>query len=162
MRFPNHVNPDHFLNLAEALSVTHEDVGNAWELSYAELREKLAVLGHQAVLYVVCGIQGSGKTTWVTNNASRFGATAVFLDGPLPSRQSRERALQVAREVGCSAVAVWINAPLELALSQNSLRPGLARIKESTVRRCYEQLEPPATTERFAKVIEVAPQRSAA
>jgi hypothetical protein len=84
----NHVNPDHFLNLAEATSISKEEVRAAWERAYGELHEKLSRIGPGGTLYLVCELQGGGKTTWINNNASIAGDRAVFLDGPLPSPQA--------------------------------------------------------------------------
>ena len=150
-------NPDKFLNLAEATSVSHDDVSNAWERTYAELALELNSKSDEYTLYLVCGIQGAGKTTWVKTNAERFGPSAVFLDGPLHSRQSRKRMFEIAQAAGCQVIAVWIKTPIELALERNSKRSGLARIKETTIRRAQEQLEPPTISEGFIQVIEVTP-----
>lgn len=61
MRLPNHFNPDHYLNLAEALVVTTEDVRAAWERPYAELQRHLLAVGPSATLYLAFSIQGAGK-----------------------------------------------------------------------------------------------------
>lgn len=161
MPLANHVNPDHFLDLEHAVHVGRDDVAAAWELAYSILETKLRVLGEAGTLYLVCGLQGAGKTTWIERNASRFGHTAVFLDGALPSRRHRARALGLAREAGCKAVAVWVNTPLEVSMAQNAMRAGLARIREETIRHVHEQLEPPSFEEGFAGVIEVTSGNSA-
>ena len=157
MPHPNHVSPDHFLNLEEADVVTKEQVASAWELAYGELKGKLVAAGEQAKLYVVFGLQGAGKSTWVAQNASLMGSGAVFLDGPLPSRRHRSRALGIASEVGCKAVAVWVNTPLEVARARNSTRRGLACIREEAILHVFEHLEPPSIQEGFVEVIEVLP-----
>jgi len=155
MRLANHFNPDHFLNLTEALAVTKEDVHAAWERTYAELRQSLLAIGSAGTLYLVFGLQGAGKTTWVHRNSPKLGPNSVFLDGPLPSSSKRARALCLAREAGCKAVAVWVDTPFEVALAQNSHRPGLARISQEAMRHVLGQLEPPTVAEGFAEVIHV-------
>jgi predicted kinase len=157
----NHVNPDHFLNLEKAEVVTREDVANAWEVAYKILAEQLAELGSAGTLYLVFGLQGGGKSTWVNENADFLGTNSLFLDGPLPSRRHRKRALGIAEAVGCTTVAVWVNTPLEVALAQNSTRSGLARIKEEAIRHVHENLEPPSIEEGFAKIIEVRRTKNA-
>ena len=157
MPHPNHVSPDHFLNLEEADVVTKEQVAAAWELAYGELRQKLFAAGERATLFVVFGLQGAGKSTWVAHNALLMGSSAVFLDGPLPSRRHRSRALGIASEVGCKAVAVWVNTPLNLARSRNSTRRGLACIREEAILHVFEHLEPPSLEEGFAEIVEVLP-----
>ena len=156
MPLPNHVNPDHFLALPHAVAVTKEHVRAAWERAYTELHQKLEVLGSLGTLYMVFGIQGGGKTTWVESNAPRLGPNAVFLDGPLPSRNHRARALVIAKEAGCKAVAVWVNTSFEVAWARNSIRPGLARIREEAMRHVQGQLEAPSVEEGFSQVIHVS------
>ncbi|HEX3139322.1 MAG TPA: AAA family ATPase, partial [Rhizobacter sp.] len=157
MPLPNHINPDHFLHLESAEVVTREDVANAWEASYKLLAEQLALLGKTGKLYLVFGLQGGGKSTWVAENATRLSSDSVILVGPLPSRRHRKRALAIAQEAGCKAIAVWVNTPLETALKQNAMRRGLARIKDEAVLHVHENLEPPSHEEGFAEIIEVKP-----
>lgn len=158
MPHPNHVSPDHFLNLEEADVVTKEQVAQAWEQAYGQLRQKLLSAGEEARLFVVFGLQGAGKSTWVAHNAPLLGESAVFLDGPLPSRRHRSRALGIASEVGRQAVAVWVNTPLEVAKSRNATRRGLACIREEAILHVFENLEPPSLEEGFVEVIEVLPR----
>jgi len=155
MPHPNHVSPDHFLNLEKADVVTKEQVASAWERAYVELRDRLLAAGDQAKLYVVFGLQGAGKSTWVAHNAPLMGSSAIFLDGPLPSRRHRSRALAIASEVGCKAVAVWVNTPLELAKARNATRRGLACIREEAILHVFEHLEAPSLEEGFSEIIEV-------
>jgi hypothetical protein len=157
MPHPNHISPDHFLNLEEAEVVTKEQVASAWERAYGELSQKLAAVGEGATLFLVFGLQGAGKSTWVAQNASHMGSRALFLDGPLPSRRHRSRALSIASEARCKAVAVWVNTPLELAKSRNAVRRGLACIREEAILHVFEHLEPPSLEEGFAEIIEVLP-----
>ena len=152
----NHVSPDHYLHLEVAQEVTRAQVAQAWEDAYAELKQKLLDAGQGATLYVVFGLQGAGKSTWVARHA--LGAPhAIFLDGPLPSRRHRQRALRIAAELGCPAVAVWINTPLELAMARNALRRGLACIQTEAILHVFEHLEPPTREEGFSDIIEVLP-----
>lgn len=155
MHHPRHINPDHYLNLEQALEVSREEVLAAWELAYAKLSAQLQELGSGATLYLVCGLQGAGKTHWVLQQLDKTGPDALFLDGALPSRRHRQRALALTKAAGCRAIAVWINTPLEQALAQNALRQGLARIREETILHVLEQFEIPDTEEGFASILEV-------
>jgi predicted kinase len=160
MPHPNHVGPDEFLDLEEAQAVTKEQVAAAWELAYERLRQRLLAVGQGATLYVVFGLQGAGKSTWISRSAPRLGERAVFLDGPLPSRRHRQRALGIAAEIGCRAVAVWVNTPIELAKARNATRRGLARIREEAIAHVFSNLEAPSVEEGFAEVLEVLPHES--
>jgi len=158
----HHIGPDQYLDLEHAEVVTREQVADAWERAYCTLEERLRAIGAGARLYVVFGLQGAGKSTWITHHAHTFGDHAVFLDGPLPSRRHRQRALDIAAAVGCAAIAVWINTPLDVARRQNATRRGLARIRDETIQHVFDHLEPPTLEEGFSDVIEVRPDLLAA
>jgi predicted kinase len=154
MRPSNCVDPDHFLDLSGEVELTREDLRAAWDRAYEVTQQKLRA-AETPVLYVVFGLQGAGKTTWVESNAHRLGPNAVLLSGPLPSRKQRERAVAVAKAIGARSVAVWINTPFEVCMSRIAERSGLARVREEAVRHVQERLEPPSTQEGFNEVIEV-------
>lgn len=86
-----------------------------------------------------------------------MGNAVIFLEGPLPSRRHRRRALAIASELGCKAIAVWINTPLETATERNATRRGLARIREKAILHALAHLEPPSLDEGFVEVIEILP-----
>lgn len=155
MHSANHVSPDHLLDLANAVELSKEEGRVAWERAYEELHAKLSALGQDGTLYVVFGLQGGGKTTWIQLNASKFGPHAVFLEGPLPSSRHRERALAIAKAIGCRCVAVWVDTPYDVALARNAGRPGLSRIREETMLHVFHALEPPSLAEGFAEILHV-------
>lgn len=155
MSLPNHLGPDHYLDLAKATAVSKKDVAVAWECAYDDLRRELASRGRDGILYVVFGLQGAGKTSWIERHAPGLGPHAVFFDGPLPSRRHRARALSIAREFDCRTVAVWIDTPLDVALAHNARRPGLARIKAEAILHVLERLEPATRDEGFHEVLRI-------
>jgi predicted kinase len=155
MRRSNHLSPDHFLDLENATSVSREDALAAWDRAYAELARRLSAEGKAGTVYIVFGLQGSGKTTWIDTNASRYPQNATFFDGPLPSKRHRQRALAVCKAAGCEAVAVWMNTPFETALVRNASRRGLARIDEEVIAHVRDSLEAPSLDEGFARIMEV-------
>ncbi|RQP25810.1 ATP-binding protein [Piscinibacter terrae] len=152
---PYCIDPDQFLDLSGAVPVGREDVRAAWDQAYALVTQRLTELGAEATFYLVFGLQGAGKSTWVAANSLRFPPRAVYLSGPLPSRKHRERALAIVRDAGCRCVGVWINEPFDVAFERNARRTGLARIKEEAMRHVEQNLEPPSLEEGFHEVIEV-------
>lgn len=152
---PYCIDPDQFLNLGASQPITAEAGRTAWARAYAQLEARLAELGPSATLFVVMGLQGAGKSTWVARQTARGPARAVYFCGPLPSRQHRERALAIARQAGCRSVAVWLNTPLALALARNAGRSGNARIAEATIQHVHDSLQVPSLSEGFDEVVEV-------
>lgn len=149
--------PDRFLDLAQSASVTREAVRIAWERAYAQLLSALSALGAAGTLYLVFGLQGAGKSTWVARHAVALGPRAVLFEGPLPSRRHRARALAIAREAGCRCVAVWMDTPFDLALQRNAARPGAARIATAALEHVRDALEPPLRDEGFDHILQVRP-----
>jgi predicted kinase len=162
MPLPNHINPDHFLDLENATAVSREQGAAAWDRAYEQLATRLAGDGKNGTVFLVFGLQGSGKSAWIGENAPFYPTSATFFDGALPSRKHRQRALGICKAAGCPVVAVWINTPFELALERNARRSGLARIREETIAHVRDHLESPSLDEGFSEVIEVEPQKSMA
>jgi predicted kinase len=155
VRLPNHVNPDHHLETPNGRVWSAERGKQAWDSAYAELESTLRAVGAKGKLYVVCGIQASGKSTWIARNAAALGSRAVFFDAALPSRKHRTRTLGLASQYSVPAVAVWVNVPIEVALKRNSRRRDDERVPEETIRHVLALLEAPSVEEGFVEVIEV-------
>lgn len=135
-------------------SVTREDVRAAWDKAYTLVEQRLLELGSGSTFYVVFGLQGAGKSTWIAKQSRLLPPNAAYLSGPLPSRKHRERCLAMAKRIGCRCVGVWINEPFEVAFERNSRRSGLARIKEEAMRHVQQNLEPPSHDEGFHEIVE--------
>jgi predicted kinase len=152
---PRAFNPDDYLWTAAGRVYTPERSAAAWEQLYADLEASLSKGSAGTRLYVVMGVQGGGKTTWIRANYDALGPLAVFLDAAVPAQRHRARALAVAQRCGAKALAVWIDTPLERALAQNAARPPDEIVPEAAVRSVFGLLEAPTTSEGFDEVIVV-------
>jgi len=155
MPTPRVFNPDDYLQTAEGRIYTEERNAAAWEQMYADLESLLCTAGPQTRLFVVMGVQGGGKTTWIRSNCEALGPSAVFMDAAVPARRHRARAVALARRCGVRAVAVWINTPLGQALRQNAQRPDDEVVPEFAIRSVFGLLEAPSLDEGFDEVIVV-------
>jgi len=155
MPTPRVFNPDDYLHTAEGRIYTEERNAAAWEQLYADLDSLLSTAEHQTRLFVVMGVQGGGKTTWIRSNFEALGPSAVFMDAAVPARRHRARAVALARRCGVRTVAVWINTPLGQALTQNAQRPDDEVVPEFAVRSVFGLLEAPSPDEGFDEVIVV-------
>ncbi|OBS07993.1 AAA family ATPase [Acidihalobacter prosperus] len=147
-----HINPDHYLQTPQGIVWTEARGRQARARAYTDLEYALREAGEGGVLYLVCGIQGGGKTSWIRDNRSRLEDDAIFLDAALPRRRHRQRALDLAMAHRIPAVAVWIDVSLETALQRNQARPEGERVPVEAIRRVFAQLEPPMQVEGFARV----------
>jgi len=126
----------------------------AWQRTYEDLEQTLRDSAGSVTLYLVMGVQGGGKTTWIQSQLPTR-QNAVFLDAALPAKRHRTKALTIAKSVGVPVIGVWINVPLDRALERNSRRSVDERVPEAAVRSVFSLIEPPSIEEGFVEVIEV-------
>jgi predicted kinase len=146
------INPDHYLQTPSGRVWTPERNTVAWEQAYVQLTSALA--GAPRTLYLVCGLQGAGKSSWIEVNMSRL-APCVFFDAALPRAVHRLPAITIARSTGARARCVWMDTPLEIALKRNAERREDERVPESSIRSVAAQFEPPSVSEGFIEVVRV-------
>jgi hypothetical protein len=148
-------NPDDYLETGSGRVFTPQRSAAAFDRAYADLEAALLAASPSAKLFVVVGVQGAGKTTWIRSEAEQLGPTAYFFDAALPRAVHRARALGISKAAGVPAVAVWVRASLETALERNELRRIDHRVPEGAVRSVHSIMEAPSTTEGFDEVREV-------
>lgn len=143
------IDPDAFLETGAGRIWTPERNAAAWCQAFAALRGWLEA-GTVARLVVVCGLQGSGKSTWIASQEPEAGT--VCFDAALPGARHRAPIVALARSYGVPVAAVWIRAPLALALERNSQRPDDRRVPAESIRSVDRLFEPPGTDEGFVTV----------
>lgn len=91
------------------------------------------------------------------------GAQTTYIDATNLSRYLRRSFLQIAREFGCAAEALYFDVPLEVCLERNRKRgsalAGSAQdarvVPEDVLRRMARRLEPPTREEGFSRIVVV-------
>jgi predicted kinase len=151
----HYFNPDDHLETDAGRVFTAELNAAAFDRAHAELEDALRKAPPGARLFVVVGVQGAGKTTWVQRNAEQLGPNSFFFEAALPRAVHRARAVAIAKDCGVPAVAVWVQASLEVALARNELRRVDHRAPEVAIRSVNSIMEPPSTAEGFADIKEV-------
>ena len=155
LRTPRVFNPDDYLQTPEGRVYTDERNAAAWERIYSELEALFREATQETRFFIVIGVQGSGKTTWIKRNLVSLGPSAICLDAALPAKRHRARALALAQRFEVNAIAVWINVPLERALEQNAKRAPDEVVPEVALRSVFGLIETPTLEEGFLEVIEV-------
>jgi predicted kinase len=87
-------------------------------------------------------------------------AETTYIDATNLTRFFRRPFLQIAREFGCAAEALYFDVPLEVCLERNrkreSLPGGAARVvPEEVLRRMARRIEPPTREEGFSRIVVV-------
>jgi ABC-type thiamine transport system ATPase subunit len=141
------LNPDDFLGQPRVW--TPERNAQAWETIYHILVSNFSQQGPAARLYIVCGVQGAGKSTWIRNHAAFFAPSSCIIDAALPGVRHRERALMLAREHAVPAHAVWIDIALDVALQRNLSRAADQQVPEAALRNVHAIFEAPTVDEGF-------------
>lgn len=91
------------------------------------------------------------------------GAHTTHIDATNLSRYFRRSFLQIAREFGCAAEALYFDVPLEVCIERNRKRASVltssardARVvPEDVLGRMARQLEPPTREEGFSRIVVV-------
>src|SRR5690242_13683799 len=92
-----------------------------------------------------------------------LGAETTYIDATNLSRYFRRSFIQIAREFGCAAEALYFDVPLEVCLERNRRRENLpagpardARVvPEAVLRRMARRIEPPTREEGFSRIVVV-------
>lgn len=91
------------------------------------------------------------------------GAETTYIDATNLTRFFRRPFVQIAREFGCAAEALYFDVPLEVCLERNrkreSVLAGSARdariVPEDVLRRMARRVEPPTREEGFSRIVVV-------
>jgi len=91
------------------------------------------------------------------------GAETTYIDATNLTRFFRRPFLQIAREFGCAAEALYFDVPLAVCLERNrkreSLPAGPARkarvVPEDVLHRMARRVEPPTRAEGFSRIVVV-------
>jgi predicted kinase len=159
LRTPRVFNPDDYLWTPNGRVFTAERNAAAWEEMYTDLEALFRAAAPETRFFIVMGVQGGGKTTWVRAHCDVLGPHAVFMDAAVPAKRHRARAVALATRFGVRTTAVWIDTPLERALAQNAQRPADEVVPESAVRSVFSLLEAPTVDEGFDEVIMMSEAR---
>lgn len=152
------INPDDYLETEFGREFTPERNHLAWEQAYARLSDELTKAKRSAHVYVVMGVQGAGKSRWVSDNLGRLGSRAIVFDAALPARRHRQRLLSIIREYGVPVIGIFIRTSLELATSRNARRSPDKRVPQQALESVFSLLEPPVEDEGFVWVQTVEQQ----
>lgn len=146
------INPDDFLETEEGRVFTPERNAQAWASAYASLEAALSHGRSDVRLFVVMGVQGAGKSTWIERHRGTLGENAVVFDAAVPAARHRDKLLAIAKRYNVAAIAVWVQSSLEDALRRNRLRTPDEQVPEEAIRSVYSLLEAPSVEEGFSEV----------
>lgn len=149
-----YVNPDDFLGYPRVFTESRNL--EAWrackDLVERTLREAVSSYNY----YLVCGIQGAGKTRWIKENGVSFEEPAIVFDAAHARARDRVGAIAQARRFSCWLICIWISCPLDLALVRNRTRPRDQVVPEDVVRLVFNNFEPPTVDEGFDEIFEIS------
>jgi|SRR5262245_3661534 len=148
-----YVNPDDFLGNPRVFTLERNQ--EAWRSCKDLAETTLTETTDRYNYYVVCGIQGSGKTHWVNENRAVFLEPALVFDAALPRARDRAGAVAQGRRFSCRLICIWISCPLDMALARNRARPHDQVIEDEVVRFVFNNFEPPTLAEGFDEVVKI-------
>jgi predicted kinase len=148
-----YLNPDDFLGNPRVF--TPERNREAWRACRDLTEQTLTESKQRHNFYVVCGVQGAGKTRWVKENSSSFVEPAIVLDAALPRIRDRAGAVALARRFSCRLIGIRISCTLDEALQRNRARAPDEVVPDEVIRIVCKEFEPLSREEGFDEVFEV-------
>lgn len=145
------LNPDHYLQTANGRDWTPERNKDAWSKCFEALEQILSIQAPRIQVVLVCGLQGSGKSNWIS--CQPIFDNVLYFDAALPAARHRRPIVDIAKAVDASIKAVWIDVPLEVALKRNALRPLDLRVPEASIQSVAKLFEAPSIDEGFNSVL---------
>ena len=133
-----YVNPDNLLGNPRIF--TPQRNRDAWSACKDLVERTLAEAKERHNYYLVCGVQGSGKTHWVKENQATLVEPAIVFDAALSRARDRAGAVEQARRFSCRLICIWISCPLDLALARNRARPRDQMVADDVVRTRVQHL----------------------
>lgn len=130
------------------------------------------------ILYVMCGVPGSGKTTMSKQMEEGYGLERfsfdemrcfrlkefvapaidilqkgkdVVLDSTNLRANVRKKILQEIKDFQCKKIVIYMNTSLEKCLQRNANRE--VRLQDFTVESTYKSLQPPTLDEGWDEII---------
>jgi predicted kinase len=133
--------------------------GAIWKVAYETLHD-LIVSSRPTKVVLLIGIPGSGKSTWLSQNAQEG---VVYFDATMTGRKDRKRFLEAVRAsskvVGYNVPveAVWLDTAFGICSSRNAARPVDRRVPDHVIESMASRLAetPPEAREGFSQVIRV-------
>ena len=135
---------------------------------------QLAVLAVEGVLYVMCGLPASGKSTFCSQQASSLfvihgddhktfakmkkvclenksihGFQSVVIDACNTTAAKRQEWIVFGKEQGYEVVCIWVDTPVQQCLVQNKVRrdAGFPGVPTIAIHTANKRFEPPTTDE---------------
>lgn len=161
---PKIVSPDDYLvdkdNNYDYSNQTKID--NAWRSARHKLRENILATRISMRVYMLIGVQNSGKTEW-RNNRDNFYSDRqpIVIDATNLTVIKRYEFFMELMEVQSEAkkdikvCAVYFDVPLLQLIQRNKERPASKRLPEELITENYNRLEAPTTSEKFDEIINV-------
>lgn len=151
--YPIVVNPDQFLQTESGRVWTPERSRAAWRQSYDTLKSILSAApepGRHWTVVIVCGLQGSGKSTWIARQP--IWPCVVYFDAALPGVRHRAPVVEIAKTAGAKIEIVWIKTKLPVALVRNMQRRDDERVPDASIQSVAQLFEEPTLAEGVAKI----------
>jgi len=148
-----YVNPDDFLGNPRVF--TPERNREAWRACKDLVERTLTEARDRYNYYLVCGVQGSGKTRWVNENRTMFSEPAIVFDAAQSRARDRAGAVAQGRRFSCRLICIWIFCPLDVAIARNRARPSDQVIADEVVQLVFNTFEPPTLEEGFDEVSKI-------
>ncbi|MDO6444205.1 hypothetical protein Q4493_00305 [Colwellia sp. 1_MG-2023] len=159
---PKIISPDDFLvdkdNNYDYSNQTKID--NAWRSAKHKLKESILNTRISMRIYMLIGVQNSGKTEWRENRNNFFlDRQPIVIDATnLTVAKRSEFFLEIMKvqsesKKDIKVCAVFFDVPLLQLIQRNKERPATKRLPDQLITDNYNRIESPTTSELFDEII---------
>lgn len=155
---PYVVSPDKYLLDKNRYSWSKARANNAWAKAHLEFEELLKTTSPVKV-YLMCGVQCSGKTTWIKGHKPTEPGTHIYFDAVLKSSSERAVFISKIKDIYPEAevVCVRVIASLETCLSRQRDRatndPQAKLVPPNIIQANFELFEEVEMDELFDQIL---------
>lgn len=158
---PKIISPDlHLVTNGKYDYTSESKIDAAWRSASHELEMAVKSINIPIRLYLLIGVQCSGKTTWHSNISNFYtDRQPVVIDTTNLTPGSRAQWFVLLSEIRAEVkkdvkvCGVYFDVPVALLMQRNGMRPPDRRLPDDVLKSKFEELVPPSTKERFDEII---------
>lgn len=131
---------------------TPSSVRAAWNTCMKNL-QRAVKSGNFTELVLLCGIPGSGKSTWVKSNNK---ASVIYFDAMLLKPKDRRPLIKIAKDNNFNVSIVFFETPFHICMNRNAQRDTSRMVPIENMYGVRARLTEPTRGEGFHEIIKVA------
>lgn len=145
------ISPDHLLFSHGKYLWTVTSVRAAWATCMQNL-QRAVKCGQYTELVLLCGLPGSGKSTWLKSNNK---SSVIYFDATLVKPKDRRPLIDIAKNNNFNVSAVFFDTPFHICMNRNAQRTIDRIVPIETMYNMRSRLKEPDHNEGFKGITKI-------